>query len=189
MFNLKFGTFQSKQSIISICSTLKYKCSNDGKFQKGQVPWSKGLAHDEYMSHIKNESLENIKKGQFGYGRKRDSGYPIGTELWRNGYLMVKISNDKNIPCHKRWKFKHIIVWETHYNKKVPKGYIVIFKNMDNTDFRIENLLLISRKQNAVMASHGTHSSNPEITQIGANIAEILLISNGKEKHMESEEK
>lgn len=179
-FNERFGTEQSVQAIISICSTLKYKCSNDGRFKKGQIPWSKGRDKEEFLSHLSKESLANMKRGQFGYGRKRDEGYPVGHELWRNGYLMVKVTDDANISFNKRWQFKHILLWEKHHKKKVPDGCIVIFKDGDNTNFNIDNLLMISRKQSAVLAVwNGFNKGN--LTELYAKSAKLLTLANSKE--------
>lgn len=180
-FNKRFGTNQSIQSIRSICSTLGYMCGNDGKFKKGQKSWCKGITKEEWLSHLSNKSLEKLRKGQFGYGRKRDSGYPVGHELWRNGYLMVKVTDDANIPCRKRWQFKQILMWEQHHKKKVPKGHIVIFKNGDNTDFKIENLLMISRKQNSVLAVWNGFNKG-DLTEMYAKSAKLLTLANNKER-------
>ena len=183
-FNEKFGTSQTKQSIISICSTLKFRCGNDGRFVKGQQSWANGLTKDEWYSHLSEESLARIRKGQYGYGRKRDSGYPVGHELWRNGYLMVKTTDDESIPCNKRWQFKQIIVWEQYHKTKVPKGHIVIFKDGDNTNFSIDNLLMISRKQSSVLAIWNGFNKG-ELTELYAKSAKLLTLANSKE----SEEK
>lgn len=184
LFNEKFGTKQSVQSIKSICSTLSYKCGNDGRFKKGQSSWCCGISKEEWLSHIPDEKLEKIRKGQYGHGRKRDRGYPVGHELWRNGYLMVKVNDDKNIPCNKRWQFKHVIIWEQHHKKKVPNGCIVIFKDGDNTNFSIDNLLMISRSQSSVLAKWNGFNKG-EITEMYAKTAKLLTMANNKE----SEEK
>ena len=128
---------------------------------------------------MSTEGLEGIKKGQFGYGRKRNSGYPIGYELWRNGYLMVKISNDKNLPFRRRWKPKQVLIWEQYYKKKVPDGCIVIFKDGNNTNFEISNLLLIQRDQSAVLSTwNGFNKGN--LTELYAQAAKLLVLSNKK---------
>lgn len=179
-FNERFGTKQSVQSIISICSILKYKSGNNGRFKKGQNPWSKGVSKNEWLAHLSEEKLEKVRKGQFGYGRKRDEGYPVGHELWRNGYLMIKVTNDKNTPCNKRWQFKHVLVWESHHKKKVPKGHIVIFKDGDNTNFDVNNLLMISRSQSSVLASWKGFNKG-KLTELYAKSAELLTLANSKE--------
>lgn len=183
-FNEKFGTSQTKQSIISICSTLKFRCGNDGRFVKGQQSWVKGLSKEEWYAHQTEQGLRNIISGQYGKGRKRDSGYPVGHELWRNGYLMVKTTDDESIPCNKRWQSKQIIVWEQYHKTKVPKGHIVIFKDGDNTNFSIDNLLMISRKQSSVLAIWNGFNKG-ELTELYAKSAKLLTLANSKE----SEEK
>ena len=42
-------------------------------------------------------------------------------------------------------------VWEKHYNKKVPKGYKVTFKDGDYTNFNINNLVCVSHRTHAML--------------------------------------
>ena len=37
-------------------------------------------------------------------------------------------------------KFLHKLIWEDHYDKKVPKGYVIHHLNHNNQDNRIQNL-------------------------------------------------
>jgi len=37
-------------------------------------------------------------------------------------------------------KYLHRLVWEEHYNKPLPKGYVIHHINHDKTDNRIQNL-------------------------------------------------
>lgn len=179
-FNDRFGTKQSVQSIVSICSTLKYRCGNDGRFKKGQKSWCKKIEKEEWLSHLSEESLARIRNGQFGQGRKRNDAYPVGHELWRNGYITVKVTDDKNIPFSKRWRFKHVLLWEKFHKMKVPDGCIVIFKDGNNTNFDIGNLLMISRKQGAVLAVWNGFSKG-NLTELYAKSAKLLTMANSKE--------
>lgn len=179
-FNETFGLKQSVQSIKSICSTLGYKCSNDGKFKKGQSSWCRGIGKEEWLSHLSDEKLKNMQRGQYGHGRERDRGYPIGHELWRNGYIMVKVNDDKDVPANQRWIQKHNLLWEQFHKKKVPEGCIVIFKDGDRTNFHMDNLLLISRSQSSVLAKWNGFCKG-EMTETYAKAAKLLVMANRKE--------
>lgn len=71
---------------------------------------------------------------------------PIGKEfVVRDGYTIRKINND--FPYNNRWQYVHVIEWEKHHGP-IPKGYMVTFKTGDKTKTNIENLELITRKEN-----------------------------------------
>lgn len=68
---------------------------------------------------------------------------PIGYErLTRDGYIKIKAHELKPMVL------KHHYVWEEAHGK-IPEGYLVLFKNMDKTDCRLENLILVSRAEQA----------------------------------------
>lgn len=97
---------------------------------------------------------------------------------------MVKVTDDTNIPCNKRWKFKHILIWEQHHKKKVPNGCIVIFKDGNNTNFDIGNLLMISRSQSSVLASWNGYGKG-KLTEMYAKSAQLLTLANKKDAEEE----
>jgi len=71
---------------------------------------------------------------------------PIGTEYVDNrGYLVRKINND--FPLTRRWKHTHLVEWEKHHGP-VPAGFQVHMKDGNKKNISIENLELITRKEN-----------------------------------------
>jgi hypothetical protein len=93
---------------------------------------------------------------------------PIGTERIIAGYVEVKTS-------HNYWDRKHTAIWKAAYGK-VPKGYVVIFADRDNRNFALDNLLLVSRKELAVMNRNGLISTRKDLTAAGKTIADIKLM-------------
>ncbi len=173
VFNEKFNLNQSKQSIVAICSLKQYRSSSNGRFEKGCTSWAKGIKGKEWEKHLSKQALENVKKGQFGHGRQRKDIYEVGHEMRRNGYLIVKVSNDKNLPFNKRWKYKHTLIWE-EVNGAMPKGHILIFKDGDKTNITLDNLVLISRAQNAIMASNGYHYLPVGLKTVAINTTKLF---------------
>lgn len=69
---------------------------------------------------------------------------PVGSErVTKRGITQIKIARGK-------WIDKHKYVWE-QANGPVPEKHIIIFMNDDKTDFRLENLRCISRRELSYM--------------------------------------
>lgn len=110
-----------------------------GRFQKGHVPANKG----KKMPYNANSARTRFKKGQIP-----PNTVPVGTEVVDSyGYRKVKVSDGST--KQERWKYVHHQVWEAHHGE-IPKGSIVVFKNGDSSDIRIENLECITRAQHAI---------------------------------------
>ena len=82
----------------------------------------------------------------------------------------------------KTWKPKHRIVWETA-NGSVPKGHTIIFADGNRLNISIDNLLMVTRAQLAIMNKRGLISNEPEATKAGILVADIFMkISERKRK-------
>lgn len=116
------------------------------RFNKGQVSHNKGVKGI-------TGSHPNTRANWFTKGHDNGKAMPIGTErVTTDGYLARKVSDVPYGGFGKNWEFVHRIVWEEH-NGPIPAGHIVIFRNKDRMDVRIENLELINRKE------HGARNS------------------------------
>ena len=73
------------------------------------------------------------------------------------------------------WRMKHIMEWEKH-NGPVPKGKAIIFAdgNPQNTD--IDNLVMVSRSQLAVMNRWGIHGYDKQTAEVAANVASLKIV-------------
>lgn len=56
-------------------------------------------------------------------------------------YVYVRIVEDGKI----RYKIEHRLVWESAYGK-IPNGYIIIHKNGDTRDNRLDNLEMVEKR-------------------------------------------
>lgn len=136
MFNECFGLNVNEISIKNVKKTNKITSGIRG-FNKGNIPWNKGVP-------MKPEVYEKVKRTFFKKGEVSTRTRPIGSQrVSRDGYVEVKINP-------KKWALKHILVWEEH-NGPVPDGMIITFKDNNSQNCNIENLMLISRRENALI--------------------------------------
>lgn len=179
LFNATFGTNKTLRQITSQLKNLDLKNGLDGTFKKGQEPFNKGLKWDDYMS---KEGQEKSRKTQFNsqdrtINNSNHNEVPVGTEIEdKNGYIMVKIDTPQNkLASHKYWIHKHILIYEQH-NGKVPKGYKVIFADGNNRNFDIDNLVLVSNGELAIMNKYGLYYKGyAELTKAGSDIAKLHM--------------
>ena len=158
LVNAEFKTDYKIKQIKAFRKNHKLVSGITGKFQKGNVPWTKG----KKGLHFPGTEKTWFKKGQLPLNHKE-----IGTEVIdKNGYHKIKIAEPN------KWKFKHIMEWEKH-NGKIPAGCIIVFKdnNKDNVD--ISNLMMVTRAEHAIMNNKGLRFDNAELTEKGLLIAKL----------------
>ena len=89
-----------------------YMASKPGCFRPGQTSWNKGLSY---------QPGGRIAENQFKPGHKPQTWVPVGTEaVDKDGYLKLKVSDDRTVPSRYNWKFVHIMKWEEYHGQPVP---------------------------------------------------------------------
>lgn len=142
------------------------------EFQKGQTAFNKGMKQEEYMSE---ETIERTKATRFQKGQHPASYRPIGSRrISKDGYVEIKVSDNK-------WRQEHCIVYEEKYGP-TPRGCIIIHLNKDKLDNDIDNLMMISRAENAYMNRNNLWSTDRCLTQLCLSIAKLKLATNKKKK-------
>lgn len=116
------------------------------QFKKGDISYNKGKKWDEFMS---KEGQSKSKKTTFKKGNIPPNNKEVGYErMTKDGYIEVKVS-EPNV-----FKLKHRLNWEER-NGPIPKGCNIQFKDRNRLNCEIENLYMISRKeqisQNTIM--------------------------------------
>lgn len=90
---------------------------------------------------------------------------PIGSErIKSDGMHQIKIGEHK-------WINKQRYLYEQHYNVKLRNDEYVIFLDQDKTNFDINNLKVISRKESAYMISKDLFSKDKNVTNLGIAVA------------------
>ncbi len=152
MLNQKYNDNRTMRSVRSLMSRNGIQNKMQGcntHFKQGGKPWNKGMKGMPGYS-------TGCKATQFKVGHIPYTHLPIGSEVEREGILLVKTA-EPNV-----WMRKHIMVWEMH-NGPVPEGYVVSFKDLDKTNCVIDNLFLVSRGALTSVARRGMRAEHPEI--------------------------
>lgn len=165
MITNKFGPVMSARQLHTYKKNHDIHSGLTGRFEKGHIPANKGKTWSEYMS---KEGQEHSRKTCYAAGNVPHSHLPIGTVVKAaNGYLTRKIGEPN------KWEFVHRATWEK-YNGPIPDGMLVSFKdgNVENCD--INNLMLITRAENARLNNLHLRFSEPELAETGLLIAKVL---------------
>ena len=166
--NQTFGSSYTHEQIKSYYHNHGLNSGLTGRFEKGNVPYTKGKTWEEYMS---KEAQEKSRKTTFKKGNVPENELPLGTiTKCRDGYLLIKVSMKGTL--YERWSMLHRKVWEEHYGS-IPKGMIVSFKDGNKENCDPENLMLITMGENAQLNTRGLRFENPELTQTGLLIAKV----------------
>jgi hypothetical protein len=105
------------------------------RFNKGHIPANLG-------QKMSNELREKCKVTFFKAGHEPHNIKYDGYERLdpKDGYIQVRINKGKFV-------LKHRYVWEQH-NGPIPKGNIIIFKDRNKYNLSIDNLQMITTKEN-----------------------------------------
>lgn len=184
MFNEHFGLDLTEKSICTRAKLIGAKCGIDARFQKGHTPTNKGRKQREYMSTqaIERTSATRFKKGQIPHNHEQ-----VGTEkVDRDGYILVKVSDKKNVRKNENWMLKHRYIWEQAHKQKVPDGHAVIFLDQNKRNFDIDNLMLVSRNELLRINHYKKFTDNKEVNK--AQVLTTRLESAIKKKKKKNEE-
>jgi hypothetical protein len=123
------------------------------RFQKGQSPANKGLRRPGWAPGRMRET--QFQKGQRN-GHAARNWMPIGSRRLIDGYVYIKLADVQGVPHTHNWYPEHVIAWEYAQGRPLPPGHALRFRNGNRRDVRLENLELISRREN--MARNSVHN-------------------------------
>jgi len=160
LFSERFGCEVTQSQIRGVTRRYKLHSLRDGRFAKGHKPHNAGQ---------KGWCPAGSERGWFSRGSRPHNACPVGTErdfvyTARRSYTKVKVAEPN------KWRFKHHLVWEQKYGP-VPQGYAVIFGDGNVRNFKLNNLILVSRGQLATMSKKGYYFSDAKMTRVGAALA------------------
>lgn len=167
MVNDKFGINISQQNMKAYCQRRGIKRGISGWFQKGHEPGNKGKKWEEYLTP---EAIEKAKKTTFPKGHVPANYVPVGTVTVIGGDKLIKMRDDGE--QWERWRYLSRVTWEKH-NGPIPEGMCVSFKDHDNMNCDISNLMLVSRGEIATMAKLGLWSEDPDLTETGLALVKL----------------
>lgn len=142
------------RSVKEIQGLLKKKF--DTEFSKSHIAYIK----NKY--NIRSGPIATFEKGHTPLRYK-----PIGHERIKNGHVYIKVAEPSVYISKQRY------IYEKAYGK-IPKGYIVIFKDRNKRNFNLENLMLISKSEFLIMNDNHLYKEDTELTETGVLIAKII---------------
>lgn len=144
---------------------IKTTRPNSGQFKKGSVPANKGKF---------GYSAPGCEKGWFKKGTIPPNHKPVGSlHLHEDGYWYVKVAE------HKKWEILQRYIYSQHFND-LQKSDLVIFKNKDRNDFRIENLEKITKAQNAAR-NYNTEKASKCMRELHDNYVAGIMARGSRE--------
>ena len=144
MMGRTYSAIKNRAVVLGLKKSSAHMAKKPGCFTKGGESWNKGKSFQPG-----GRSVET----RFKPGARPHTWAPIGTEIVDSyGYRKRKVRDDEPAGrTYRNWKFVHIIVWEEASGCELPKGQIVRFKDGDPENLSPENLVAVSRAENAVI--------------------------------------
>lgn len=165
LVNSSFNTSYNENQIKSFKKFHKLKSGVNTTFKNGHTI-NTGRKYAEGR-------IPNFKGNTF-------NRLPIGSErIDKRGYIFIKIDNPDV------WVRKHHYIWE-QINGAIPKNHRLIFLNQDKSDVRIENLALISSKEQIFLNHNKRCFKDANLTKVGLLLSklEIELADKKERKHI-----
>lgn len=138
LLNEKHLTSFTERQIHFFTANHRINSGRTGYFNKGHIPWNAGT-----------KGLTGRNKTSFKKGHRPANYRHVGAErvCSKDGYILIKIKEkDPHTTAKTRYKHKHIVLWEKKHGP-VPKGCVIIFKDGNMYNFRLNNLVCISRSE------------------------------------------
>lgn len=152
-------SFKHMKALLEIEAKKLAEAGKQYQFKKGQVSHNKG-------QKMSKEMYEKCKRTMFKPGNKPGNIKKVGAErIDHEGYTYVKLADAD-------WVLKHRHIWE-QVNGPVPANHVVIFKDNNMYNFDINNLQMISQKENMLRNT---------IHQYPQQIQELIILKNKLKK-------
>lgn len=134
-FNEHFKAHKSLRAIQAYCKRHGWKSSHNGHFKPGQPSWNHGKA---------GKGICKPNSGSFKKGTLPHNAKPIGSErvCAKSGFILIKVKLGKH-----SYRHKHRVIWEAA-NGPVPKGMVITFIDGNPLNCALENLEMISAREN-----------------------------------------
>lgn len=167
LLNSTFGTNYTREQIKACRSRNHWNSGLTGQFEKGHAPYNKGK---------KRGSFPGMEKTQFKKGHIPHNHRPVGSiRKDCEGYVSKKVAEPN------KWRMLHVLNWEAAHGP-VPPGHALIFKDGDRSNCELDNLLLVTRAELAVMNKRGLITGNPETAEAAQTLARLIKATTAKKK-------
>jgi hypothetical protein len=167
-FNEHFGLSLDEGHVHAAMSNRGISSGLTGQYPKGNIPANKG-------THIGGWEPTQFKKGHIPANHK-----PVGSErVDVYGYIEIKTAEPNT------WRPKHHVIWEKANARPLLKGHVILFADGNGTNTELDNLLLISRRQLAVLNHKGLLHKDKAINETALLTVDLILkVGEARKKHM-----
>lgn len=166
--NSQFGTAITKNQLRSFVRNHGITCGRTGQFEKGQQSWNSGMKGFQAGGR---SSETQFKKGDTPVNHR-----PVGSERVNvDGYIELKVAEPN------RWRLKHREVWEQS-NGKLPPGRMLWFKDNNPLNCDIDNLMVVTRAQHAVVNRMGLQHAQGDYKHTAVLLADIKMATTKRKK-------
>ena len=175
--NERFGTHFTATAMKQFRQRHGIKSGLTGWFRKGRAPGNKGKRMEEFTSP---EAIARSAKTRFKPGNHPKNELPVGTIVKNtDGYLLRKKSMQGT--QWERWEMLHRAIWEEK-NGPVPKGMMLTFLDGDRENCSIDNLELITQRENSLLLRRGYRSGDAKLTKAGILAVRLEIAAKEREK-------
>ncbi len=181
-FNARFKCNKTESQIRSATRNHSIRSGRDGRLKKGNRPWNAGT---------KGQRLTTANSGSFKKGNVPANRKLLGSERIcpKGGFILLKVpERDPHTGFATRYKHKHIWIWEQAHGP-VPDGMVVAFRDSNNQNCDLNNLMLISRAELLRLNRRGYKTMPDELkpsvlvlSKLEVKTFEKMKDTNGKEE-------
>ena len=172
MVNEKFGTNFTQTMMKQFRQRHGIKSGLTGWYQRGHAPGNKGKKLEEYVGEERAAEIKKrISATQFKKGERPVNEMPVGSIVVNSdGYKLRKKQMTGSL--WERWEFLHRAVRVEHYGP-IPEDKMVSFRDSSPLNCDIENLMLISRSENAKINRRGLRFEDPDLTDAAVQMIRL----------------
>lgn len=175
LVNARFGKSYSLVQLYRVKERCGIKSKNIGcyrkgirsspatEFKKGHVPHNKGT-HPPTKGRM---AETQFKKGNIPHNHK-----PVGTERISYGKIQIKIAEPN------KWEWLATLIWQSVHKQALPEGYYIRFANGDITDYSPENLVAITKAQNAILNHLHIQTYDADSLKAALLMCDLKMMSN-----------
>ena len=159
MVNDKFGKSYELHQLYNLKSRLGIRNMNAGAYRKGEhrspeTEFKKG--HKTWNKGIRYQAGGRCRETQFKLGHVPHNHKPVGSERVCYGKIQIKVAEPN------KWEWLATLIWQSVHKQALPKGYVIRFANGDISDYSPDNLVAITKAQNAMLNHMNVKTCNAD---------------------------
>jgi hypothetical protein len=176
-FNKRFGTNKRVSQIEAFIDNHKIRCGRTGRFEKGNVPWTAGMA---------GKGVCKPNSGSFKKGNVPANIVPMYTErINKDGFVEIKVPiPNPYTSAETRFMHKHVWLWE-QANGPVPEDHVIRFMDGDKTNCSLDNLGLFTRAESLEMTRLGFSEVDKDVKPTVAALGQLSARTKKAERELQ----